>query len=85
MCEPFEQLKRNFHAGAALAVASSFLAVVFSTAAQTVPPAPETPAAKAPAFDVVSIRPHKDKGNNSHWGAPTPTGYEAYTTARYLS
>jgi uncharacterized protein (TIGR03435 family) len=33
---------------------------------------------KPPAYEVVSIRPHKDNGNYSHWWTPTPDGYAAY-------
>jgi len=32
---------------------------------------------KAPAYAVVSIRPHEDTSNGSSWGAPTADGYEA--------
>jgi len=40
------------------------------------PPAPSA-ALKAPAYDVVSIRPHEETSNGSSWGAPTADGYEA--------
>jgi len=50
----------------------------FPLFAQTTAPAQANPAAKAPAFDVVSIRPHKDNGNYSHWGHPTADGFQAY-------
>jgi uncharacterized protein (TIGR03435 family) len=33
---------------------------------------------RTPAYDVVSIRPHKDNGNYSHWWTPTFDGYMAY-------
>ncbi len=45
---------------------------------QTATPPVQGTALQAPAFDVVSIRPHKDNGNYSHWWTPTPNGYAAY-------
>jgi uncharacterized protein (TIGR03435 family) len=65
----------SFPAVVALGVA---VATAFSAAPQATSTAADNLAAKAPTFDVVSIRPHKDNGNYSHWGTPTPTGYEAY-------
>ena len=44
---------------------------------QTAAPHAPSTALKAPAYDVVSIRPHKDNGNGSSWGAPTANGYQA--------
>jgi len=41
-------------------------------------PAAENPAISPFAYEVISIRPHKDIGNYSHWGVPTADGYEAY-------
>ncbi len=41
-------------------------------------PAARNPAAKAPGYDVVSIRPHQDNGNGSRWWHPTADGYEAF-------
>ena len=38
---------------------------------------PGSPTTKTPAYDVVSIRPHKDNGNGSRWWWPTPDGYKA--------
>jgi uncharacterized protein (TIGR03435 family) len=32
---------------------------------------------RAPAYAVVSIRPHKETSNGSSWGSPTANGYEA--------
>ena len=43
------------------------------------PAAPAAEEPPAPTFEVVSIRPHKDNGNYSHWWHPTPVGYEAYS------
>jgi uncharacterized protein (TIGR03435 family) len=40
-------------------------------------PVPANSPPKTPAYDVVSIRPHKDNGNGSRWWWPTPDGYEA--------
>jgi uncharacterized protein (TIGR03435 family) len=57
-------------AGICLALASRAL----SQAAA--PPAPSA-ALKAPAYDVVSIRPHEETSNGSSWGSPTADGYEA--------
>lgn len=45
---------------------------------QTAAPPKESAALKAPAYDVISIRPHKDNGNYSHWLTPTPNGYATY-------
>jgi uncharacterized protein (TIGR03435 family) len=42
------------------------------------------PVAKAPSYDVVSIRPHKDNGNGSRWWHPTVNGYEAVNTEPFL-
>ena len=48
------------------------------TPTQTAEPGAQNPTAAPPAFDVVSIRPHKDDNNGSHWWTPTPDGYAAY-------
>lgn len=44
---------------------------------QTATPPATSTTLKAPAYDVVSIRPHKETSNSSSWGAPTADGYEA--------
>lgn len=46
------------------------------------PPAPSA-TLKSPAYAVVSIRPHKDNGNYSHWWTPTRDGYEAYNVQAF--
>lgn len=43
---------------------------------QSTPTAVST-SSKPPAFDVVSIRPHKQTIDGSSWASPTPNGYEA--------
>jgi uncharacterized protein (TIGR03435 family) len=44
---------------------------------KTEPPS-GNPAISPFAYEVISIRPHKDNGNYSHWGIPTTDGYKAY-------
>jgi uncharacterized protein (TIGR03435 family) len=63
------------------------LAFAFSAFSQT--PAsvsgstPATSSFQPAEFDVVSIRPHIDTGNGSHWWRPTPDGYQAYSIWPY--
>jgi uncharacterized protein (TIGR03435 family) len=54
------------------------MALAWPAPAQTAAPSAQSAALNAPAYDVVSIRPHKDNGNYSHWGRPTADGYMAY-------
>jgi uncharacterized protein (TIGR03435 family) len=44
---------------------------------QTAAPPAQSTTLKTPAYDVVSIRPHKPTSDGSSWGAPTADGYEA--------
>ncbi len=58
--------------------AATLLVLATSACSQGPATAPVNPPAKEPAFDVVSIRPHKDNGNYSHWWTATADGYQAY-------
>ena len=59
-------------------ISIGFLALTLPVLGQTAAPTSQTNENKPPAYDVVSIRPHKDNGNYSHWLTPTSNGYAAY-------
>jgi uncharacterized protein (TIGR03435 family) len=60
-----------------LLVAAACVTLAWRGLGQTAAPHAQSAAIKAPAYDVVSIRPHKETSNGSSWGAPTADGYEA--------
>ncbi len=58
--------------------AFGLIALAMPVFGQAVAPPAQSTALKIPAYDTVSIRPHKDNGNYSHWLTPTPDGCAAY-------
>lgn len=59
-------------------LAATFCCAAFAaTSTGQSTPAPGTASSQHPAFDVISIRPHKETSNYSHWLTPTPDGYGA--------
>jgi uncharacterized protein (TIGR03435 family) len=70
--QPALKFRRNL-----LLVAAVCVTLAGRGLGQTAAPPAQSAAAKTPAYDVVSIRPHKETSNGSSWGAPTADGYEA--------